>query len=461
MELRHYLNVLRKRWIMISATTIVFAIIGFGYSLTQTPLYDSTARVLVSIRASDSVVELQQGNTFSQQKVKTYADLATTQIVLAPVIAQLGLDTTVDRLAKNVTASAPTSTTLVDITATAQSPGMAADIANAVSDSLAAVVARVESDGNASGASLVVVTPIQDAEQPTKPVSPNIPLTVVLAALAGLVVGYLGALARASLDKRIHGRDDVARITTAPVVGMLPFNPDSKAHPLVVSENSGGVSAEAFRTLRTNLRFLGLSSTKRIYVVTSARMGDGKSTSAANLALAVADSGERTLLIDADLRSPSLAGYLGIPGAVGLTDLLIGSAEAEDLIQPWGTGELSVLAAGQIPPNPSELIGSPQMAALLEHLAGDYDAIIIDTPPLLPVSDAAVLSRLASATIVVAAVGQTHLNDVREAVQMLSTIGTTVSGIVLSKVPTKGASAYGYGVYGATPYGAGATVAQV
>jgi succinoglycan biosynthesis transport protein ExoP len=145
---------------------------------------------------------------------------------------------------------------------------------------------------------------------------------------------------------------------------------------------------------------------------------------------------------------------MGLEGAVGLTDILIGRAEIEDVIQPWGSGMLSILPAGQIPPNPSELLGSQGMARLLQDLEARYDVVLIDAPPLLPVTDAAILSKNAGGAIVVVAAGRTHRTQLKSAIANLTNVGADVLGLVITMLPTKGPDAYGYGHYG---YGYGYT----
>jgi capsular exopolysaccharide synthesis family protein len=182
--------------------------------------------------------------------------------------------------------------------------------------------------------------------------------------------------------------------------------------------------------------------------------GEGKSTTTANLALALADAGQTVILVDADLRKPKVAEYMNLDGGVGLTDVLIGRADLVDAVQQWGKNSLYVLPAGQIPPNPSELLGSKAMSSLLKELQTEFDWVIFDAPPLLPVTDAAVLSKHVAAVIVVASVAKsTTRHQLETAVQLLETVDVQVGGVVLTMVPTRGADAYGYGHYGYGHYG--------
>ena len=180
-------------------------------------------------------------------------------------------------------------------------------------------------------------------------------------------------------------------------------------------------------------------------MISSSIPGEGKSTIAINLAVSLADAGARVILVDADLRRPSIAEYLGIEGGVGLTTVLIGRAEVEDVVQPFGKTSLDLLPAGQIPPNPSELLGSVAMADLLERLSDSYDMVLLDSPPLLPVTDAVVLSNLAGGALVVVGVDRIHRPQLQQSLESLETAGAHVFGIVMNKIARREAAAYGYG----------------
>lgn len=448
MELRDYIRILRKGWLLI----VLFCLVGIGvaaaYSLTITPQYSSSSKVFVSTSSGESVSELAQGNSFTVQRVKTYSDLATTPIVLLPAIASLGLNVTSDQLASRVSVAAALDTTIIEITVTQADPVLAADTANAISESLTNAVAEIEKPAAEGATSPVRLTRVQEAQVPSAPISPNVPLNIVIGALIGIAVGLGLAVLRELLDTRIRNERDVLQITEAPIIGGIAFDPKAKERPLIVHVDPRSPRAESFRSLRTNLSFLDVGSRGRSFVVTSSIQSEGKSTTAANLAISLADSGARVLLVDADLRRPKVAEYMGVEGAVGLTDALIGRAELLDIVQPWGRGKLFVLPAGKIPPNPSELLGSKAMAKLITLFEREFDAIIFDAPPLLPVTDAAILAKSVGGAIVVVAAGRTHRNQLRGAVQALENVGAKASGVVLTMLPTRGPDAYGYGRYG-------------
>jgi capsular exopolysaccharide synthesis family protein len=447
-ELRDYIHVLRKSWVLIVALTLVATAAAATFSLLQTPGYSATSKVFVSTQSGGTVSELAQGNTFTVQRVSTYSDLATTPIVLLPVIADLDLDTNELDLAATITVSAPLNTSIIEITVTNTDPVLAADIANATSESLTRVVDRIESPTSGEAASPVKLTPVQQATVPAIPVSPNVPLNIALGLLVGLAVGVGLAVLRQVLDTRIRNEHDLAQVTDAAVIGGIVYDAKAQARPLIVQDDPRSPRAESFRTLRTNLQFLDIGHSSHSFVVTSSIESEGKSTTAANLAIALSDSGASVLLVDGDLRRPKVADYMGLEGTVGLTDVLIGGAEIADVVQPWGRARLSVLPAGKIPPNPSELLGSATMERLVHDLNQQYDFILFDAPPLLPVTDAAILSKLVGGALLVVAAGRANKHHVTGAIGTLENVGASVSGVILTMLPTKGPDAYGYGRYG-------------
>lgn len=453
MELRDYITVLRKGWVLIVVLALVGVAAAAGFSLLKKPVYSASAQVFVSTETSGSASDLAQGNTFTQQRVLTYSNLVSTPIVLLPVISKLQLDVNADELATMVSATAPTSTTLISISVNDTDPVQAADIANATSQSLTNVVQDIEAT-DAEGTSSVKLTRVKQADVPSVPVSPNVPVNVALGLLVGLALGVGISVLRETLDNRVRTEQDVEKISDKPVVGGIAFDSKAGERPLIVQVDPRSPRAESFRTLRTNLQFLDLGTGSRTFVMTSSVQSEGKSTTVANLAIALDSAGFRVILIDADLRRPRVAEYMDVDTNAGLTDVLIGRAELEDVAQPWGRGNLVVLPAGQIPPNPSELLGSRAMQELIERLEKEFDYVLFDAPPLLPVTDAAILSKKASGAIVAVASGKTHKGQFAAAVSALENVGAPIAGYVITMMPVRGPGAYGYG-YGRYGYGYG------
>ena len=446
MELRDYLVLLRKRWVTIAVAAGLGLALAGAYSLLTTPTYSTRSQVYVSVQGSDSTTDLLQGSNFTVRQVKSYIELVTSPRVLDPVVEELGLADDAASLAQRVRADSPLDTALINVTATDESPQLAAEIANATARSLASVVGELETP-TGGGDSPVQISTVRAASVPTSAASPNLRLNLALGLVVGLALGVAVAVVRELLDTRLRSTADVEDVTDAPVLGVIGYEEDAPQHPLIVQESPKAIRAESFRRLRTNLQFLELGPAARTYVMTSALPGEGKTTTSINLAITLADAGQRVVLLDADLRRPSVARYMGIEGSVGLTTVLIGKVGVEDAVQPWGNGNLDVIAAGQVPPNPSELLGAAPMADLLDRLRAEYDAIVIDTPPLLPVTDAAILARAVGGAILVVGAGTVHRNQLETALSALGTVGVRMLGVVVNRVPLKGPGAHEYGYY--------------
>jgi capsular exopolysaccharide synthesis family protein len=446
MDFRDHLRLLRKNLWLILATSLVGVGVAAAYSLTRVPQFEATSTVFVSTQTGDTAQELNQGSNFTQARVKSYANLAGTPIVLGPVIARLQLPVTGDELNSQVTAESPLGTTLIQISVREADATAAATISNAIASSLTSAVEQIETPSGQS-VSPVKLSLVRPAAVPVAPVSPRLELNLALGLLIGLAIGLGVAVLRRLLDTRIRTDRDIANLTDVPVISSIAYDPKAAERPLIVHMDPRSPRAEAFRTLRTNLQFIDVEGSHS-FIVSSSVPAEGKSTTAVNLAIALADAGSRVILVDADLRRSKVSEYMGVEGGAGLTDVLIGRAELADVVQRWGAEQLDVLPAGKVPPNPSELLGSRAMSQLIDTFEREYDVVIFDAPPLLPVTDAAVLAKRTGGAIMVVAAGRTTRHQLTGALSALEHVGAHVSGLVLSMVPVKGPDSYGYGGYG-------------
>ncbi|MGI3784893.1 MAG: polysaccharide biosynthesis tyrosine autokinase [Janthinobacterium lividum] len=444
MDLRGYLKVLQRRWISILVITLATLAVTAGITFALTPKYTASTRLFFGVQGAQSGSDLAQGSTFAEAQLTSYAQVATSPLVLQPVIEQLGLQLTPAQLATKVSAFAPTDTVIIQVTVTDSNAGQSAAIANAVGQKLASVTSDL-SPRRQDGSQSVKATILAPAQVPTDASSPNVLRNLAAGLILGLLLGVAVAIARRLLDTKVRNEADLEQITSVPVLGVVPFDSDAEAHPVVIRDDPLSVRAEAVRRLRTNLQFVEAAEQSRSVVVTSSIPGEGKSTAALNLAASLSDAGLDVVLVDADLRRPSIARYVGIEGSVGLTTVLIGEASLDDVLQPWGDSSLRVLPSGQVPPNPSELLGSGAMADLLDQLTERFDMVILDSPPLLPVTDGAILGRLAGSTLVVVGADRLHRSQLRGALESLTTAGVHVSGVVLNKVAPHNFGPYEYG----------------
>jgi polysaccharide biosynthesis transport protein len=330
----------------------------------------------------------------------------------------------------------------MDVAVVDRSPQRAAALANAVGKVFTGLVNELERPVTPGLTPAVAVRVVQPAAVPFVPSSTSLPVTLILGSLVGLAVGVAGALTRNSLDISVKSPDHLRDAAGAPNLGTIAYDSTVPKRPLTVHEDPHSPRSEAFRQLRTNLQFVDVDRPRKVILITSSMPSEGKTTSLVNLAIAMASAGNRVLVVDADLRRPKATDLLGLERTVGLTSVLSGRVRFEQVIQPWGGGVFDVIAGGPIPPNPSELLASNHMRALLAELRAHYDAILIDTPPLLPVTDAAAVAPATDGAILVCRFKQTTRSQVESAVQALSAVSAPLLGTVFMMVPSSGPHAY-------------------
>jgi capsular exopolysaccharide synthesis family protein len=455
MSLRQYLQVLRVRWYVVVVGLLVGGLLAGIYLATATRVYTARAQLFVSTSSQTSLAEISAGGTFVQNQVKSYASVVSTPALTEPVIAELGLPYTPEQLAKEISATAPTNTVLIQLSVKDANAERAGAIANAVATRLAGYISQLETPIGQS-VSPVKATVTEPAQTPSVPSSPKPKLDLALGLILGLVVGGGIAVALELMDNRVGNRVDVGEATGAPVVGVVGDDPLAARKPLILMDDAFSPRAESFRQLRTNVRFLGVERMLRSVVVTGSLAEEGKSLTAANLAVALAQAGDAVTLVDADLRRPSVATTFGLPDAVGLTSVLVGNATIDDAVQTWRDDlPLRVLTAGPIPPNPSELLGSSRVQDLIDELLKVSDIVLFDSPPLLPVTDAALLARVTDGALVVVRSRSTRVGQLVAATAALRAADAVVLGLVLNRVPKK-SHLVGYGAYGgASPIDSG------
>ncbi|MEI4272814.1 polysaccharide biosynthesis tyrosine autokinase [Klenkia sp. LSe6-5] len=453
MNLADVLRALRASWWLLLLGALVGAVVGVSFSLVQTPMYTAQTQLFVSATGSTSTADAFQGNQFSQQRVTSYAQLLTGERLATRVVDELGLDVDPADLAGQIRATAVTDTVLIDVAVTDASPAMAQQIAGAVGAEFGSLVDEIETPVGVDGVSPVKVTVVEEPDLPTSPSSPATLRNTLVGLLLFAAVGGLVAVLRMRLDTTVHEAEVASDIAGAPIIGVI-LRDDDLANEHTIERNSVSRTAEGYRQLRTNLQFLNVDEPPKVIMVSSAVPSEGKTTLAVNLALALAEAGRSVTVVEADLRRPRVTRYLGMVGGVGLTNILTGSAGLEDVIQPYGEGNLSVIAAGPTPPNPSELLSSSQMFALIDELRAKNDFVLLDAPPLLPVADASGLAVLVDGVVLSIRYRATTRAQLAQTRATLDRVGGKALGVVLNIVPPKAevTSAYGYGYnYGYEP----------
>jgi capsular exopolysaccharide synthesis family protein len=446
MHVRAFLDVLRRRIRLMTACVLVVLGLAAAATAMMTPTYASTARIYVSAPQSETNAAA-AGGILSEQRVAAYVEIIDSALVADQVSTQLGLNESLSELRAKVSAAAVGDTPVLAIKVRDTDPVDAQSIAQAYAEVLVDTAADIDAPSGDSGVTPVRVTIIDPADLPSDPAFPNPVLNLTLALIFGLVLAVALALLREVLDNTLKSTEDLGP-DAPPLMGALVAE-TSKDHAVLVDAASPSAPrVEAFRVLRTNVSFLDVDRANKALVVTSPVQGDGKSSVAINLALSLASAHVRTLLIDADLRRPRVAATLGLVPDVGVTNVLLGKVTIDAAIQQYKSSGLEVLASGTPPPNAAELLQSDAMEKLLEDLRQHFEMIVIDSPPLLPVTDAAVLASRADGALVVVRHGQTTKEQWRQAQDRLAQVDAPLLGVVMNMVPPKQAAVgYEYGSY--------------
>ena len=448
-------------WLLIIGI-VVGAAAGFGYASLQPKVYAASSSGYVTVGESGTV-DVLSGSTAAKERARSYAAIVSSEAVAQKIkqnTPELSLST--GQIRSSLTATAGDNAALITVSAQASSPKNAQLLANSALQATADYIKEIEQNpGNAqalvngdsnaaatppANSNTVRVIPLNNASVNPPLVSPNYQQNTLIGAVIGLVVVYTAIFLRRALDQRIRTRDDATKATGASILGVLPVSEDLNEENIVNGDTDDHIAQESIRQLRTNLRFVNVDTPPRSFIVTSAVPGEGKSTVSLSLARSLADAGSPVILIDADLRRPTVAKKLKLDAKVGLTQVLAGQVEIANAVHQLGDSNLFVLPAGRIPPNPSELLGSDKMRQLIKELSEEF-IVVVDVPPLLPVTDASLLSHSVDGVILVGSIGRSHREQMTEASSILKKVNANLFGLVLNRAPRKGLgnSYYGFG----------------
>lgn len=466
MTLLDLMRLLRRSWKLIGAFVVVGAIGGLLATLLQPTVYSaSSTGYLIAATANptgtNTTYDRQAAQTYAAQRAQQYLPLAETKVVreeMQKILDGEGYGATASAFSVSIVPGS----NILQVKADGPTAQQAQARANAGVRAMAGVIHRMETlttdvakaseagnlqDLEAGSQASVALVNLEPATLPASPTSPNLKMNLAIGLAAGLVLGSVVAFARKFIDTRVRTSAEVEQLTGASVLGVIPRTAElGKQRHKEAMQAEAGLAAEALRKLRTNLRFASLDDPARSIVVTSANPGEGKSTVASNLARVLAEAGHSVILVDCDLRKPMQAKAFHLDGRLGITQVLTGDVMLNDALQETGTPGLRVLTAGRIPPNPSEVVGSKALASLLHRLA-ERAFVIIDAPPLLPVTDAGLLGTVADGVLLVTRVGKTHKDQVQVAVKSLQQVNAKLLGTVINGATKRqyGEIIYGYG----------------
>ncbi|MFF5625278.1 polysaccharide biosynthesis tyrosine autokinase [Microbacterium sp. NPDC012755] len=426
-------SAIRKFWYVIIGMAIIGGAVGYGISATTTPQYQSTATLYFAMNQGTTGTDLNQGSTYTQSQMLSFAQLATSSRVLAPVIDELGLDITPKELVRSIAITIPQDTIILSVQVTSTSAKRSADIANAISEELSSAVKTIVAKG-VDQKPTIVPSVIDEAVVPQFQSLPNKSKDAGLAAVLGLVLGILVAFIATIADTRVRNEAALARVTDLPYLGSITRTKRGTDAGLIVVREPRSHIAEDFRRVQASLAFANIDGQSRRLLITSASPAEGKSTFSANLALTLADLGENTLLIDADLRRPRIGEIFGLDAAVGLTSVVLGSAELSDAVIPWREGGPDLLLSGEVPPNSASVLTSHAFAEVLGAASEGHDVVVIDSPPALTVADTNLVAPLVDGVVIVVDASKTSRPQLAATIRTLEGSGAPIIGIVLNKV---------------------------
>lgn len=445
MELVDYLRVLRRRWALIALAAFVCAGSAVGFSLQQTPVYEATTRLVVSGSAGGSAADEVAQRQLAVQRATSYAQFASTPPVVDETVESAGLDPQAGR--PEVTGTADGAAPFLTVTVVDAEPERAAAVANAFAEVLPTAVARLE---GASGTGQARLTVLSAASTPQDPVRPKPVRNGGIGLALGLMLGVGSAFLKEALDRSYKAVEQLEDETGLSVLGVVPQELAGVSLPTLTHPTSN--RAEAYRTVRTNVQFAGPPHSLKTILVTSATAAEGKTTLTTNLAVAFAATGQSVVLVDGDLRRRQVGKAFGLEDeGPGLAGVLAGWAPLDEALRTVETARLAILPGGSTPENPSELLGSARMAELLKELGQLFEVVLVDSPPVLPVTDPLVLAVNATGVVLVVRLGETSRERLRRTIGSLQKLDVPLLGLAANGAVASQDPAYGYGyAYGYT-----------
>lgn len=443
MTVLDFLRLTRRSWKSLLIAILIGGIAMAVYTAFQPKVYHASSTGFIASGSDGGVISSSQD---AVGRIAAYLPLISTAPVLEKLRENPDLQARDLELVGSLSASVVAGTTMIEVSGTAHEPAAALALANGALQALIDVIDDIQQAAGTDSAVSLTVIPLQNASLPTTPIRPIPRNNIALGLLGGLLLGYLYVLIRRGFDTRLRTADELTELLDSGLFGALPKVSTEDLAPDATSRE-GVLFAESVRQIRTALSFSSVDKTIRSIGVTSSTESEGKTTVSTQLARVFARAGRPTILIDADLRRPAVARAFQMDNAVGLSELLSGQADFQDVIQRADEKALWILPAGRTPPNPSEMLGSEAFRTLLRELSVDH-LVIVDAPPLLPVTDGSLISAAVDGIVFVAQAGRAKKPALAAAKRLLEQVHAHVLGVVLNMVPTRGIDSDGYGYYG-------------
>ena len=433
------MEALQKRWKMIALITLTCSVIAGVLSFfVIKPTYEASTKLFIGKEESQNSAYDNNDIQMYQKLLKTYAEMIKNDELIEKAIREVNTTMTANEILGSLTVNPLTDTQILEIKLQGKKPEEITGILNGINNEFIFQANELVPNGN--------VKIIREVRVPKDPIAPNKVMNIAIAFLLGLMVGVGLTFLLEYLDNTFKTKEAVEGSLNIPVMGVIPQMSDSSKPGkkyFVVEDDPKAVAAESYRTLKTNIQYSSFDEKHRVMVVTSSTPGEGKSTTTGNLALALAEGEAKVILIDCDMRKPTVHKKFHISNEKGLSDVLIGKVDIMEAAHKYNKN-LLILTAGKIPPNPSEMLGSKTMKELLDRLKEVVDYIILDTPPVQAVADAQILSTRADGTLLVIKAGETKKEATENAINLLNKVNANVIGGILNGAEDRKNKTYYY-----------------
>ena len=417
-----FFNSLKKRWVIIVALTLIASIISATLSFfVIKPKYETTTKIFIGKDESEENEYSKSDIVMYQELLKTYSEIIKSKDLIKKAIIDSSLDLEVNEVLKRLSVTSITSTQIIELAYKSENPQEAKIILENITNTSIEKLKELIPNGDARV--------IETVEYPEKPVSPNKAINIVIVGALGLILGVLIVIFIEILDNTYKNKDQIEMELNLPVLGTIPKN---KRHNMFgIKKEPKSIIVESYRTLGKTLQHSAFDENVQVIVVTSSKPGEGKSTTAGNLAMSLTQDGKAVILIDCDLRNPSIHKKFKISNTIGLSEVLIGSNKLAEAAQMYNNN-LIILTSGKVPSNPVEILDSKVMTNLIENLKCSFDYIILDSPPVQALTDLQILSTNANGTILVVKSQKTKRDSVKNAIELLKKVNANILGIVLN-----------------------------
>jgi succinoglycan biosynthesis transport protein ExoP len=503
MEFKQYVLPLKRWWWLLVAATLIAAVSSYLATLRQPPIYQTLTTLMIGQVITDPNPTGAEF-TLSRQLAENYAEIANREPVKIATMEALGLgwlpdyratalpngqfieivvtdilperaQAVANELARQLILRSPTGSqsdeqdrqafvqeqldnlqlqiteTQGEIQNLREALG-SMDSARQIADTQAQITALeakladlqgIYTDllANTQGGAINTISVIEEAFKPLEPIGPNKMLIVILSAAVGLTLAVVAAFVLEYMDDTVKSPEEVEKLTNVPVIGFLSELDVDDIGALYAADNPRHPSVEEMRTLRTNLEFAGVDQPLKTLLITSTEMEIGKTSVAANLAIVMSQAEKKVVLVDADLRRPNVHNFYGFQNKVGLSDVFRGEYDLDGVSKKWPGGEVTVITAGDLPPNPSELLGSKRMSEIMKKLGSRADIVIIDGPPFV-VADAPLLASKADGVLLIVRLGHTHKPAISALMEQIHRSGSKVIGVALNRIPSRSIGYY-------------------